>query len=172
MRARNFSTTTPSFITPQRVASHTMPLRRTSVSVFPCRSAVKMAIAFSSAERYSDTLNTSGACFPWREPPSFFIGLAIVCRQSAVSHVLYHKVCAHSKGILDWEKSLRDKAHDNRKCPKRLSTRKRNGKRENPPHPLKGERVRERSSSSPTPSRARAWTVYSTVHRQVHSLGL
>ncbi len=99
MRARNFSATTPFFITPDRVASQTIPFFKTSVSVFPCRSAVKIAIAFSSAERYNDTLNTPGACFPWREPPSTFFCLAIVYLLFPLATILYHKVCAHRKGI-------------------------------------------------------------------------
>ena len=92
MRTRNFSARTPFTITPARVASLTMPSLRTSERVFPCRSAVKMAIAFSSAERYNDTLNESGACFPWRLQPSDFLGRAM---NSSFCGVLYHKVCVH-----------------------------------------------------------------------------
>lgn len=96
MRLRNFITTLPFSIIPVRVASLTIPLRKMSESVFPCRSAVKIAMAFSSAERYKDTLNTPNACLPWRDSPFDFLGLAI-CLLPAFVPALYHKVCTHHK---------------------------------------------------------------------------
>ena len=102
MRARNFSATTPFTNTPDRVASHTMPLRRTSERVLPCRSAVRIAIAFSSADRYIATLNASGACFPWREPPSAFLRLPISSILFCANIIPYGVCASQSKmAVLD-----------------------------------------------------------------------
>ena len=90
MRIRCFSTISPFFKIPERVASFIIPLLKTSESVFPCRSAVRTAIAFSSAERYKATLNIPKACFPWRDTPSVFLGRAINILKP-ILHTLYHK---------------------------------------------------------------------------------
>ena len=100
MRARNFSATTPFTNTPDRVASHTMPLRRTSERVLPCRSAVRIATAFSSADRYIATLNASGACFPWRDSPFVFLGRDICMKKTCPSSQYYIKdVCTPQEGL-------------------------------------------------------------------------
>ena len=51
---------------------------------------------------------------------------------------------------------------------KELAAAIKEGKEENSPTPP----IRRKPKKPTTTTRARAWTVYSTVHRQVHSLGL